>query len=60
MKSKLITAYKDNHEDLLNAKESGDYEEELLCKGYEQAMDFVLSLLGISTDDFMQDMEVAQ
>lgn len=51
MEDKIIIAFKDNHKDLLRARKDGDYEEELLCKGYEQAMNFVLGLLGIGYDE---------
>lgn len=55
MKDKIITAYKDNHKDLLRARAVGDVEEELLCKGYEQAIEFVLSLLGVSSADLRKN-----
>ncbi len=51
MEDKIIVAFKDNHKDLLMAKRNGDYEEELCCRGYEQAMNFVLGLLGIGYDE---------
>ena len=51
MEKKIIIAFKDNHKDLLRAKRNGDYEEELLCQGYEQAMNFVLGLLDIGYDE---------
>ena len=51
MEKRIIIAFKDNHKDLLEAKRNGDYEEELLCQGYEQAMNFVLGLLGIGYDE---------
>lgn len=51
MKNKIIVAFKDNHHDLLKAKKNGDYEEELVCKGFEQAMCYVLSLYGITYDE---------
>lgn len=51
MENRIVIAFKDNHKDLLRAKRNGDYEEELWCKGYEQAMNFVLGLLGIGYDE---------
>lgn len=51
MEEKIIIAFKDNHKDLLIAKRDGDYEDECFCRGYEGAMCFVLSLLGISYDE---------
>lgn len=51
MKEKIITAFKDNHKDLLKSKKYDDYEEVMYCKGYEQAMIFVLGLLGIGYDE---------
>ena len=51
MGNKIITAFKDNHYDLLKAKKNGDYEEELICSGFEQAMCYVLSLYGITYDE---------
>lgn len=49
-KDKIIIAFQDNHKDLLQAKRNGDFEEELMCKGYEQALNYVLGLFGISYD----------
>jgi hypothetical protein len=54
MKDKIILAFKDNHQDLVEAQKDGDYEEELRCEGYEQAMEFVLSLFGISHDEALR------
>lgn len=51
VKSKIIIAFNDNHYDLLKAKRDGDYEEELVCRGFEQAMSYVLSLYGITYDE---------
>lgn len=51
MKNKIITAFKDNHKDLLKASRYDDYEEAAYCRGYEQAMIFVLGLLGIGYDE---------
>ena len=51
MKDKILLAFKDNHKDLMMAKKNGDYEEELVCRGFEQAMSYVLSLYGIAYDE---------
>lgn len=51
MKKEIVTTFKDNHEDLLRANKDGQYEEELLCRGYEQAVIFVLGLLGVGYDE---------
>jgi len=51
MEDRIVLAFQDNHKDWLVAKKEGDYEEELLCKGYEQAMNFVLGLLNIGYDE---------
>lgn len=48
MKDRILQAYKDNHIELINAKQSGDFEEYAYCKGYEEALNFVLTLLGIA------------
>lgn len=51
VKNKVVVAFKDNHYDLLKAKKNGDYEEELVCRGFEQAISYVLSLYGITYDE---------
>ena len=51
MEERIILAFKENHKELIIAQRNGDYEEELLCKGYEQAMNFVLGLLGIGYNE---------
>lgn len=50
MISKIVCAFQDNHKELLEARKNGENEDELLCMGFEQAMTFVLSLLGITYD----------
>jgi hypothetical protein len=45
MKDRILQAYKDNHAELLEMARYGDFEEETYCKGYEEALNFVLSLL---------------
>ena len=53
MEEKIIVAFKDNRKDLMMARRNKDYEEELFCEGYEQALCYVLSLLGIGYDEAM-------
>ena len=50
VKEKIILAFQDNHKDLLKAKKYDDQEDEKFCEGYESAMTYVLSLLGIDSD----------
>ena len=50
VKEKIILAFQDNHKDLLKSKKYDDYEDEKFCEGYESAMTYVLSLLGIDSD----------
>ena len=50
MKSKIITAYKDNHRELMIAKKTGQFEDELWNTGYETALSFVLGLMGINRE----------
>ena len=50
VKEKIILAFQDNHKDLLKSKKYDDYEDEKFCEGYESAMNYVLSLLGIDSD----------
>lgn len=45
MKNRILQAYDDNHAELLKMARHGEIEEEAYCKGYEEALDFVLSLL---------------
>ena len=42
MKHKIITAFQDNHRDLLISKKTGQFEDVLWNTGYETAMLFVL------------------
>lgn len=53
MEDKIIIAFRDNHKDLLKAIRNDDYEEEAWCRGYEQALRFTISLLGISYEDVL-------
>lgn len=53
MKHKIITAFKDNHRDLMISKKTGQFEDELYNTGYETAMLFVLGLMGISKDQIL-------
>ena len=50
MKNKIITAFKDNHRELMIAKKTGQFEDELWNTGYETAMSFVLGLMGINRE----------
>lgn len=45
MKNQILEAYKENHAELLKMQKHGMIEEEYYCKGYEEALNFVLSLL---------------
>ena len=53
VKEKIILALQDNHKDLMKAKKYDDYEDEKFCEGYESAMTYVLSLLGIDSDKIL-------
>ena len=46
IKEKIISAYKENHKELI--ANYGQTEEEYYCKGYEEALNFVMSLMGIT------------
>jgi hypothetical protein len=50
MKNKIITAFKDNHRDLMISKKTGQFEDVLWNTGYETAMSFVLGLMGINRE----------
>lgn len=50
MKEKIITAFQDNHRDLVISKKTGQFEDELWNTGYETAMLFVLRLMGINRE----------
>ena len=52
MKNKIITAFKDNHRDLLRARKTGQFEDELWCVGYETAISFVMQLMGINPSKY--------
>ena len=52
MKSKIITAFKDNRKDLIRAKKTGQFEDELWCVGYETAMNFVLQLMNLNPSKY--------
>jgi len=51
--SKIILALQENEKDNIKATKEDDFEEQAFCKGYENAMCFVLSLYGISYDEAM-------
>lgn len=51
MKEKIITAFKDNHRDLVISKKTGQFEDVLYNTGYETAILFVLGLMGISKEE---------
>ena len=51
MEDKIIVAFRDNRKDMLKARKCDDYEEEAWCRGYEQAIRFVMGLLDISYED---------
>lgn len=44
----IISAYKENEQDMKRAIREDDFEEQAMCKGYEMAMDYVLSLFNIN------------
>ena len=48
MKDRILQAYEDNHTELIKMEKYGDIEEAMYCKGYEQALEFIMSLLNIS------------
>ena len=45
MKNRILQAYKDNYAELVKNAKHGEIEEYAYCKGYEEALNFVLSLL---------------
>ena len=45
MKDRILEAYRENHTELLKMARHGEIEEEAYCKGYEEALNFVFSLL---------------
>jgi len=51
--NKIIVALKDNEKDKKRAFKEDDFEEEAFCRGYENALCFVLSLYDISYDKAM-------
>jgi hypothetical protein len=51
MKKRIITAFQDNHRDLIISKKTGQFEDELWNTGYETAMLFVLGLMGINKEE---------
>ena len=53
MKNKIITAFKDNHRDLVISKKTGQFEDVFYNTGYETAMLFVLGLMGISKEQVL-------
>lgn len=53
MKRKIILAFRENHEEMLNAKNNDDFENFHECKGFETALLFVLGLYGISFEEAM-------
>lgn len=60
MKEKIITAFQDNHRDLLISKKTGQFEDVLYNTGYETAMSFVLGLMGISKEEALNMKEVEE
>ena len=60
MKEKIITAFQDNHRDLLISKKTGQFEDVLYNTGYETAMSFVLGLMGISKEEALNMKEVKE
>jgi hypothetical protein len=54
MQDKIILAFQDNHKDLLRARKDGDVDDKLYCEGYECALLFVLSQLGISYNEALK------
>ena len=60
MKEKIITAFQDNHRDLLISKKTGQFEDVLYNTGYETAMLFVLSLMGISKEEALNMKEIKE
>jgi hypothetical protein len=51
MVNKIILAFQENHKELLEVKKHGEIEEEFFCEGYENAINYVLVLFGISYDE---------
>lgn len=45
IKEKIVLAIEDNHEDLINAENYDNFEEVSYCEGFEDALQYVLSLL---------------
>ena len=60
MKNKIITAFKDNHRDLVISKKTGQFEDVLYNTGYETAMLFVLGLMGISKEEALNMKEIKE
>lgn len=60
MKEKIITAFQDNHRDLLISKKTGQFEDVLYNTGYETAMSFVLGLMGISKEEALNMKEIKE
>ena len=48
MKNRILQAYRDNHIEWINAKQTDNFEEEAYCEGFETALEFVMALLNIS------------
>jgi hypothetical protein len=57
MKEKIITAFQDNHRDLLISKKTKQFEDVLYNTGYETALEFVLGLMGISKEEALNMKE---
>lgn len=60
MKEKIITAFQDNHRDLLISKKTGQFEDVLYNTGYETALEFVLGLMGISKEEALNMKEIKE
>ena len=60
MKEKIITAFQDNHRDLLISKKTGQFEDVLYNTGYETALEFVLGLMGISKEEALNIKEIKE
>jgi len=52
--NKIVQAYQDNHIDLRAAKDEGNIEDINYCKGFEDALEFVLNLFGFDMEEVRQ------
>ena len=60
IQERIVVAFEDNYEEMIVARKNGDVKAELLCKGYDTALRFVLSLYGISCERIVACEKYAQ